>query len=120
MTLSAPGGDTRKRKLTLEGSATQCADKEMPNILFDAMQGCDHLQLDVSQLTEVDLSFLLLLCAIHRMSRQYGKTFRVSGKLPLMSGKVAAASWVVREGTCLFASSKRCILTKLVPDFANH
>jgi len=119
MTSSCNGASERKTKLNLEGTATHCTDKDMLNQLFDALQESTCLELNIEMLTEVDLSFLLLLCAIHRMSQLNGKKIIISGKLPAVSQKVADASWVVKEGSCLFDSSKRCILKGMVSIPAN-
>jgi ABC-type transporter Mla MlaB component len=108
------GTKTRIKKLTLEGVATKCTDKEMMTMLFDALQGASHLELNVAKLTEIDDSFLLLLCAIHRLSQLYGKKFKLVGEFTAAMKYRSCDNWCSGNGPCLYDAAKRCIVKRLI------
>lgn len=46
--------------------------------LLDALEGEDQLDLDVSELTEIDLSFIQLVLAARAQAERAGKTLRLT------------------------------------------
>ena len=57
---------TESRTLTLKGELTIRHAGSLKTQLLEAMGSCRHLRLRIEDLTGMDLSFLQILCALHR------------------------------------------------------
>jgi len=64
--------------LTLEGAATAAEGESLKKVLLEALDKADHLTLDVAALETVDLSFLQMLCALHRSAQKRKKQVRMA------------------------------------------
>ena len=94
-----------QRKCTIEEA------ERIRTLLIEQLAETDHLILNLSNIDEVDLSFLQLLCAAHKSASNAGKTFALEGALsePLRR-KAREAGFACRKecgphlnGDCLWA-----------------
>jgi anti-anti-sigma regulatory factor len=80
-------------------------------LLMEHLAGGDGLFLNLSNVEEVDLSFLQLLCAAHKSASNAGKAFGLEGALSeALARKVREAGFTCRKecgphlnGDCLWA-----------------
>ena len=67
-----------KLRLKLSGSVTIGQAADLKNALLDALGAGSELQMDLREVTEIDLTGLQLLCAAHHSAQAGGKRFGVS------------------------------------------
>ena len=66
--------------LKLDGDVTIEQAAELKNVLIDAIDKVNDLDIDVGELKNIDLSGLQLLCSAHRSSLNKNKTLNVINK----------------------------------------
>ncbi len=102
------GQPQAKRTLKISGGLTISQAGESREKLLAALTGTDELEVDLSALTEVDLSGLQLLCAAHRSAMQLGKRFRLLGDNEVLA-KVVADAGFQRHVGCDMDITNSCI-----------
>lgn len=70
------------RVLTFSGKLTGGHVGEMRTALVQALINFDHVEMDFSAVTEVDLFCLQLLCSLHRTSLRLNKRVNFIGSQP--------------------------------------
>lgn len=105
-----PGpGAPKKQGLTLTGSITIGQAAGLKTALLDALGAASGLRVDLSGITEIDLTGLQLLCAAHRSARLAGKQFSVNdGGNSIYSDAVIGAGFS-RNAGCARDKSCSCI-----------
>lgn len=83
-----------KGELVIE-HASQARDK-----LLSAINKVPNLEVNMEDVTEVDLSGLQLLCSAHRLSVLTGKRFALEGSLPGCLKNVVKESGFARHKSC--------------------
>lgn len=68
--------------LALSGGLTIQRAQELKTVLVNASEQAQHLSLNLEQVSEVDLSGLQLLCALHRQLQGTGKQLTITGRIP--------------------------------------
>ena len=93
--------------ITLAGELTISSADELKEVLINTLSVNDHIALNLEQVTEVDLSFLQLLCSTHRTAIKMIKTLIRTGTCPESLKKIAEHSGYARhmgcEKNCLWA-----------------
>ena len=98
-----------KQGLKLAGSMTIGQASELTELLLDALGAASELQLDLSGVTEIDLTGLQLLDASHRSALASGKRFSINdGGNRSFLDAVASAGFRRRVG-CERDSNGTCI-----------
>lgn len=95
--------------IKLVGELTIEHSEELREILKDGLDREERLSLSFSKVTDIDLSFLQLICSAHRTALQANKIFRIDkqGSEILMTA-IKDAGFVREEG-CSLDLSKSCI-----------
>lgn len=112
MMSQAEGGETpQEHRLHITGKATVMGAGELKRLLAEALAATDALTLDVSGVTESDLSLYQLLCAAHQSSALLGKrlTIAPAGYRTFMQ-HAAAAGFLPAAGGCPHHTN--CLLQK--------
>lgn len=66
-------------RLYLDGVLTQAMSLELGGELLIALRGCGELTLNLEEVASLDVSCLILLCAIKRQANNKGKIFLLEG-----------------------------------------
>ena len=100
-----------KKRLKLTGSMTIGQAAELKDVLVAALQEANELRVDVSGVTEIDLTGLQLLGASHRSSLARGKHFSVEadGNRNYLDAVVSAG--FRRHSGCARDTNGSCIWT---------
>jgi anti-anti-sigma regulatory factor len=77
--------------LKLKGSWTIERASELKRVLLEMLNSCEHMSIDLEELTDLDLSTMQLFCSAHRTSLRDGK------QLALHEGKSQSVKQIVRE-----------------------
>lgn len=87
-------------RLTLEGAVTVNRAADLRDALLKSLAQGDNIEVDCEQVTEVDLTFLQLMCSAHRSARAAKKVLTIVDR-----EKSAIGDTVVRAG---FNYQKSC------------
>lgn len=71
------GNGNGRATMVVAGNAVFTHSKEVEEALCEALDGCDHLTVDVGAAADLDLTFRVLLCSLHRRSELINKTISV-------------------------------------------
>lgn len=63
----------------LRGNLTVEHAQELKHVLLDALQDSERIVIELEGITDVDLSFLQLLCSAHRTSMKLGRELTLFG-----------------------------------------
>jgi len=102
-------GSARKSVLLVSGHAIFDHAEEMEHAFFRALHGCDHLVVNIARIEQVDLSFVMLLCATHRTAELLKKRLTIQGALPDDSKRHFEHARRSRTRGCLFSGRSSCI-----------
>lgn len=94
--------------LSLQGNATFDQAEELQKVLSRALHSCDQLVIDLQGVREVDISFIMILCAVHRTAELLGKRVSVRGALPELFKRHFEYARYSRQRGCLFSARKHC------------
>ena len=98
-----------RRTLKLAGSVTIGQAAGLREALLESLALDNELQVDVSGITQIDLTGLQLLCAAHQSAETSGKRFGVSSCGNEVFGKVAADAGFQRHVGCACDTTSSCI-----------
>lgn len=88
---------------TIEQAAT------LKPLLLEGLEQTDDVRVDVSRVTDTDLSFLQLLCAAHKQALITGKRFTVEGGLADVIVRRAREAGLTRHRGCTSDVNKECL-----------
>lgn len=71
-----------RKILTLEGALTIIHAAELKKILQEAIDNSKNVELDIENVTDVDLSCLQLFCSAHRTSLNLNRTISIESNHP--------------------------------------
>ena len=78
MSPDAAGKTPQERSLPITGKATVMGAGELKRVLSEALETSDALTLDLSGVTECDLTLYQLLCAAHQSAALRGKSLTIA------------------------------------------
>jgi ABC-type transporter Mla MlaB component len=79
-------------RLILEGDLTIQHVTDLRGVLLEALQKVEQLTLDMSGVTDIDVSCLQLLCSAHRTYLGSGKTIEINTENRAVVNKVMQAA----------------------------
>lgn len=94
--------------LTIAGAVTVQRMEELKALLVDAMARADRVVIDLSQVTEVDLCGLQLLCSARRTAVQFHKSLAFAGPKPDALLRAAEEAGVCVRSGCGMDERGRC------------
>jgi anti-anti-sigma factor len=102
-------GESGKLTLKASGMVTIAAAAQFKQALQEALEAGPALELDLSGLTQIDLSGLQLLCATHRSAEQAGKQFHIINKGNEVFRNSVADAGFNRHVGCVHDTSQSCL-----------
>jgi hypothetical protein len=75
------GNGTKDATVAISGAAVFTDAREMQQALGRALDGCEHLIIDLGQVEQFDLTFRATICALHRHSELVHKKITLQGAL---------------------------------------
>ena len=105
--------DSQKGKILvlIGGLCIQDAD-EFRTLLVQSIDTTDVLTIDVASVTEMDLSFLQLLCSAHRTAIEQNKRLELDKKWPEPCVQAIQESGYTHQAACGFNKNNDCMWTK--------
>ena len=97
--------------LKLSGELTVPHVDQTKSVLLEALGRLDYLEVDLSLMTEVDISGLQLLCTAHRAAVTQGKRMVVQGASERIDTTAKNAGFPGREG-CTTSPNEGCPWTR--------
>jgi ABC-type transporter Mla MlaB component len=89
--------------LTIENAA------ELNTLLMESLNRMDYLHLAFANVTEVDISFLQLLCSLHRTAIKEKKNLVLDDQRPEPLRQAVLAAGFVRQEGCVLSVQQTCI-----------
>lgn len=80
MDSNTPNSETKRIELQGEYSVERSA--ELKSELLDGVHNCSHLELSLAQIKEVDLTFIQIICSLHRSCASQAKEIRLGDRIP--------------------------------------
>ena len=98
-----------KKVLNLKGELTIVNSSELRDILRDALSTSKNVELNLENITDVDLSFLQLLCSAHRTSLKSEKSFSIHGSYPEVLSEAARDAGFPLPKGCKLDCNNSCL-----------
>lgn len=97
------------RILRFTGDLTVSRADEVKSALLESMKEAEHIEIDLSSVSEADLSCLQLFCSAHRTSKQLGKFFRLSNNAAGAFKEAVKSAGYARSSGCVLDTDKECL-----------
>lgn len=101
--------DDDRGKLVLQGELTVEQILPVRDNLKNALEAVRSLDIDLEEVTEIDLSFLQILCAAHRTALKTGKTLKLAGNPPQVFLQAMEDNGYSRQSGCSLDAGKTCL-----------
>ena len=101
--------DDDRVRLCLDGELTVSRVAELKKMMIDALDKSDTIEIDLEEVTRVDLSFLQLACSAHRTAIKSGKDFFFSNGETEMLQQVREQAGFVFKRSCIHNPTKSCL-----------
>ena len=98
--------------LTLYGDVTIQGATELKGILLEQLNRDTDLTINLSYVTDCDISLFQLLCAAHKKSIDYKRPIGVSGCSPAIQ-QVMSSGGFLRESGCVEENDHSCLWKKI-------
>jgi ABC-type transporter Mla MlaB component len=95
--------------LTLKGELTITHAETLKTMLSEALQDTNRVQVELAEVSAVDLSCLQLLCSAHRTAAALGKALTLGGEIPPMLHQAMKTAGFTRQKGCAFSSHTPCL-----------
>jgi anti-anti-sigma regulatory factor len=95
--------------LTFEGKLTLKHADEIRASLIKALIDAGHVEIDIGNVIETDLSCVQLLCSAHRTSLKLNKRLNFIGRLPKHFREAAEAAGYSRSSGCTKDCEQSCL-----------
>ncbi len=96
-------------RIMFSGGLTLEKTKEMKEILVNTLKEVSTITLDLSEVTEADLSCLHLLCSAHWTAGGMGKVLKITGNCSEQFQKVVQAAGYDRHTGCTPDKLNSCL-----------
>ncbi len=95
--------------ITLEGDLTLPRAGEIRDLFLKGLREAAVVTLDFAGVGEIDLSFLQLLCSLHRSATREKKQVVIKGDAPKALRDAADAAGYLRQTGCKLDCDKTCL-----------
>lgn len=109
MNKDVTNAELQNETISLKGDLTVQHIAAIKAELAQAMARLDSLQLDISEATDVDISFLQLLCAAHRSALNLHKELALADQTQERIRKTLKDAGFVRHVGCSLGCSESCL-----------
>lgn len=98
-----------KTHLTISGDFTICNVASIREGIIEALGQSEQVDIDLTDVSAVDLAGLQLLCSAHRSAMETGKVLAIVGmQTPPVQKARGAAGFIFNRG-CRFCQSAECL-----------
>ncbi len=102
--------------LTIRGELTVQNAAALQGMLIRSLESSLNLTINLKDVTEMDLSFLQLLCSVHRTSTDLKKNLTLSRHCPEVFRDVVKSAGFLRRTGCVLDCNKNCIWAEMNKD----
>lgn len=99
----------KKGLIHCDGELTVDRAEELRSVLIKALIDADRVELDMENVTAVDLSCLQLLCSAHQSAVRMNKRLALRHGRPDVFNRAADAAGYLRRAGCRLGSEKTCL-----------
>lgn len=99
--------------LTISGELTVQNAAALQGMFIRSLESSSNLTVNLKDVTALDLSFLQLLCSLHRTSTDLKKNLTLSGPCPEVFRDVVKSAGFLRRTGCAFDCNKNCIWAEM-------
>jgi len=99
-------------EMTLGGNLNVTNTVTLHNKIVEIFDKVEELSISLEKVTDMDMTFMQLLCAAHKAFAQSGKHFKISGDLASISEKAASMGYTRQTG-CTLDKQNSCVLVKV-------
>ncbi len=104
----------KKKILSINGSVTIENANALKKVLIDLMDQTDSLLINISDISEVDVTFLQLLCSAHKTMISRNRTLTISERCPESFHKTISNSGYSQHKGCPLDKTDSCLWLKKV------
>ena len=101
--------DAGKVQVCLEGKLTIANAAEIRDLLVEALAGGDSITVDLTGVTDMDLSTLQLICSAHRTARSSAKDLFLTGTASGLLLKKRKEAGYIRHQGCMYNPTQSCL-----------
>jgi len=102
--------------LTISGELTVQNASALQGIFIRSLESSSNLTINLIDITDMDLSFLQLLCSVHRTSADLKKNLTLSRPCPDIFKAVVKSAGYLRRTGCALDCDKNCIWAEINKD----
>lgn len=102
--------------LTISGELTVQNASALQGIFIRSLESSSNLTINLKDVTDLDLSFLQLLCSVHRTSTDLQKNLTLSGPCPEIFRDVVRSAGFLRRTGCAYDCNKNCLWAEMNKD----
>lgn len=99
--------------LTVSGELTVQNASALQGMFIRSLESSSNLTIDLKEVTDLDLSFLQLLCSVHRTSTSLKKNLTLSGPCPEIFRDAVKSAGFLRRTGCKFDGKKNCLWAEM-------
>jgi ABC-type transporter Mla MlaB component len=98
-----------KVRLILDGELTVAGAAQFREMLIQAMASSDRVELDMGEVTALDLSCLQLICSAHRTAQVSGKELTLGKGQSEILKKARMDAGYIRHQGCRYNPTETCL-----------
>ena len=99
-----------KVQVALEGDLTVANAVELKNLLLEALAAeGDYIEVDLEEVTGLDLSFMQMMCSAARTAKNRGKELSLTGTKSGVLLQARKAAGYIRQLGCNYNPTKSCL-----------
>lgn len=100
---------TKSATLVLSEELTVARVSAIRDALQNVLEEADNLTVDVGVASEIDLSFLQLMCSAHRTGASRGKQVTLAGRENTVFSQAVVETGYLRTEGCVLDVGKNCL-----------
>ncbi len=101
--------DDDRVRLCLKGELTVSHAAELKEMMLQALENSDKIEIDLGGVTLIDLSFLQLACAAHRTAIQSDKEFYFTHSSSKVVQQAREQAGFIFKRGCVHNPTKKCL-----------
>jgi anti-anti-sigma regulatory factor len=102
--------------LTISGELTIQNASALQGIFIRSLESSSNLTVNLEGVTDLDLSFLQMLCSLHRTSTDLKKNLALTGRYPEIFRDAVKSAGYSRRSGCGSNNNKNCLWAEMNKD----
>ncbi len=100
----------KSKVLILSGDLIVSSTELLKTTIIDAMKNTDNLVLNLAGITSADISFLQIVCSIHKKAINSNMSIKIDDNPSIIFKDALKDSGFLRQKGCLTETQERCLL----------